>query len=52
MLWSERTWAELPLAGLAEQPHEETPRGKELRNELINYKTNEWETCHLSVRRW
>ena len=40
------------VAAFAADPLVEATLGKELRDEFIKYKTEEWETYHLSVSQW
>lgn len=40
------------VAAFAADPLVEKTLGKELRDEFITYKTQEWETYHLSVSKW
>jgi len=40
------------VAAFAEDPLVEATLGKELRDEFIRYKTEEWETYHLTVSKW
>ena len=40
------------VAAFAADPLIEQTLGIELRNEFIRYKTEEWETYHLSVSAW
>jgi glutamine synthetase len=40
------------VAAFAEDPLVEQVLGKGLRDEFIKYKTEEWETYHLSVSKW
>lgn len=40
------------VAAFAADPLMESVLGKELRDEFITYKTNEWEAYHLSVSEW
>ena len=40
------------VAAFAEDPLVESVLGKELRDEFIRYKTQEWETYHLTVSKW
>ncbi|GBG13862.1 glutamine synthetase [Novimethylophilus kurashikiensis] len=40
------------VAAFAADPLVEKTLGKELRDEFITYKTQEWETYHLSVSQW
>lgn len=40
------------VAAFAADPLVESALGKELRDEFITYKTQEWETYHLAVSKW
>lgn len=40
------------VAAFAEDPLVEQALGKELKDEFIRYKTEEWETYHLTVSKW
>lgn len=40
------------VAAFAEDPLVEQALGKELKEEFIRYKTEEWETYHLTVSKW
>jgi glutamine synthetase len=40
------------IAAFAADPLMEETLGKELRDEFITYKTNEWESYHLSISQW
>jgi glutamine synthetase len=40
------------VAAFAKDPLVEQALGKELKDEFIRYKTEEWETYHLTVSRW
>lgn len=40
------------VAAFAEDPLVEQTLGKELKDEFIHYKTEEWETYHLTVSKW
>jgi glutamine synthetase len=40
------------VAAFAADPLVEKTLGKELRDEFIKYKTEEWETYHLTVSQW
>jgi glutamine synthetase len=40
------------VAAFAKDPLVEATLGKELRDEFIRYKTEEWETYHLTVSKW
>ncbi len=40
------------VAAFAKDPLVEQALGKELRDEFIRYKTEEWETYHLTVSKW
>jgi glutamine synthetase len=40
------------VAAFAADPLFEKTLGKELRDEFIKYKTEEWETYHLTVSQW
>jgi len=40
------------VAAFAADPLVEKTLGKELRDEFITYKTQEWETYHLSISQW
>ncbi|MGH6832210.1 MAG: type III glutamate--ammonia ligase, partial [Methyloceanibacter sp.] len=40
------------IAAFAADPLMEETLGKELRDEFITYKTNEWEAYHLSISQW
>ena len=40
------------VAAFAADPLVEKTLGKELRDEFIRYKTEEWETYHLTVSKW
>jgi glutamine synthetase len=40
------------VASFAADPLMEETLGKELRDEFITYKTNEWESYHLSISQW
>ncbi len=40
------------VSAFAADPLVEATLGRELRDEFIRYKTEEWETYHLSVSKW